>query len=134
MAAILKDLALSVNNDKITGTFLFRGSANVYVAGGAIATATGIAEATDDQSSTLPYTQVKELIRAGIIGTIFVQVTTAGTPSKTYRKEVHYDATKDPGDVLDALTADGVTWPTGKGQGQPITAGVTPVRVKSRSA
>jgi len=130
MTAILTDLY--IKDSETDDEFLFRGSANVYTASGPISEATGISNATDDQSGYLPYTPVKELIRAEIITplVVTVPVTTNGVV-KNYRKTLYYDSNKNKKDVIDALTA--TTWPTGKGQGQTIGDSITSVRVKSRT-
>jgi|GEM_PF-1599295 len=148
MTAIFADLLISVTDDipvvdedagtVSTGsqaqTYCFRGYAGIYLPTNQFPAATGIVQAIDDQGSQLPYTPVKELIRAGIIQPLIVIVDDSSSGAlKTYRKLLYHSPNKLPSAVLEAITADGVTWPSGKGKGQPITGGVNPVRVKSRS-
>jgi len=130
MTAILTDLYLQIPADdpEPAVNFLFRGTPNIY-SNQTIATATGISEATDDQSDSLPYTPVKELIRAGFLQTSVVMVSDPNT-NKTYYKTLHYGSDKEADDVETAIQA--LTWPTGKGQGGKINGFVSRTRVKGR--
>jgi len=130
MTAILTDLYLQIPAADPTPAmnFLFRGVKNIY-SNQDIATATGVSEATDDQSASLPYTPVKELIRGGFLQTSVVSVSDPDT-SKTYYKTLHYGQDKDEDDVETAIQA--IKWPTGKGQGGKINGFVTRTRVKGR--
>jgi len=130
MTAILTDLYLQIPaaDPDPAVNFLFRGVKNVY-SNQTVATATGISEATDDQSASLPYTSVKELIRAGFLQTSIVSVSDT-TSTKTYYKTLHYGSDKEEDDVETAITA--IKWPTGKGQGGTINGFVTRTRVKGR--
>jgi hypothetical protein len=130
MTAILTDLYLQIPaaDPDPAVNFLFRGVKNVY-SNQTVATATGISEATDDQSASLPYTPVKELIRAGFLQTSIVSVSDT-TSTKTYYKTLHYGSDKDEDDVETAIQA--IKWPTGKGQGGVINGFVTRTRVKGR--
>jgi hypothetical protein len=130
MTAILTDLYLQIPADDPNPAvnFLFRGVKNVY-SNSTIATATGISEATDDQSDSLPYTPVKELIRSAFLQTSTVSVSDP-TTGKTYYKTLHYGSDKEGDDVETAIQA--IKWPTGKGQGGDINGFVNRTRVKGR--
>jgi len=130
MAAVLTDLYLQIPaaDPAPAVNFLFRGIPNVY-SNETVATATGISEATDDQSASLPYTPVKELIRSGYLQTSVVSVSDP-TTGKVYYKTLHYGQDKNATDVQTAVQA--IQWPTGKGQGGKINGFVNRAHVKGR--
>jgi len=104
--------------------YYFLGTPNVYTSD--IATATGVTVADVKLHGLVPKTSVKELLLAGVLKTIEVEVKKGNT---IYRKKLRYAET------VDATVAAGVigkSWPTGTAQGGSVQSVLDPRRVVSR--
>jgi len=105
-------------------TYYFLGSVNVYT--GDIATGTGVSIADAKLDGVVPRTSVKELLLAGVLKTVDLEVTKGTT---IYRKQLRYSGSQEA-TVKGALLTK--SWPTGVAQGGTITDDLDPRRVVSR--
>jgi len=128
MAALLQLLqvtsAAQTNPTIPATTYYFLGSPNVYT--GDIATATAVTVAPTDVHGLVPRTSVKELLLAGVLKTIDLEVNKS---NKLYRKQLRYAVTAES-TVKSGLI--GKSWTTGAAQGGTIADELDPRRVVSR--
>ncbi|MEH2378295.1 MAG: hypothetical protein V7K27_05225 [Nostoc sp.] len=111
-------------------TYYFLGSPGVYVTD--VATATGISQADAKLNGVVPRVAVKELLLAGVLHTVEIEITTgSGATTKTYRKQLRYAETVTA-TVKENLI--GKTWPLqiAKVAGGKIIRDLDPRRVISR--
>lgn len=134
MAAILQLLTVTAPalTDPVVPatTYYFLGSPGVYVTD--IATATGVTQADVKLNGVVPRVAVKELLLAGVLHTVEIEITTGtGATTKTYRKQLRYSETVEA-TVKEALV--GKTWPLpiAKVPGGKIIRDLEPRRVVSR--